>query len=227
MRNRVKVFVAASLCLVTFSACKSADEEIAELELEELPAEKPPEPGSPKAAPTTAEQPDKTSPSKGLPLPEKTTYYALKQFMDEYRDVYAAYIPLGKEYRMYFKGLNDEDEPSEEVLAALKLRMRENFDRAHWVFLGAVLELSEFFQQNARNMLQIDKEENFVARVRVITFMANELKEISKDARYVNFARALYISMSEKHLGRTVKPREDKKEEKDTNLHEDAKPEVN
>lgn len=145
---------------------------------------------------------------KGLPLPSKPLYFTVRSFMDEYKDAYAAFSPLSKEFKAYFKTLNEAEEPSEESIAALKMRLRENTDRSHWVFLGAILELEEFLLEGSRTMLHVDKEENFISRMRVITFMAAELKEITKQDRYVEFARAVYRHLNEKYFGRVVKPRE-------------------
>lgn len=146
---------------------------------------------------------------KSLPLPENTTYYSIRSFMDEYRDAYTAYIPLGREYRMFFRALNENDTPSEEALAALKLRMKENYDRAHWVYVGAIQELTEFLLDNSKNMLLIDKEDNFIARMKVVSFMGEELADMTKDAKYKTYTRQLYIYLNEKYFGRTVKTHQD------------------
>lgn len=142
-----------------------------------------------------------------LPIPEGVSYMEIKGFMEEYRGAYLKYLPLGNDYRAYFSlSITDGGVESEDK-EAIKARIEENFERAHWVFLFGVQEIMDYMSTATKGTLMIDREENFVARIKTITALAGALTEVSGEQKYKKYARDIYISMSKKHFGRTVRPR--------------------
>jgi hypothetical protein len=139
-----------------------------------------------------------------LPLPDKSTYFHVKSFYEENRDLYMNYMPLSREYGMYFQVLNSKDAEREDEIEALKTRLAEDYARTHWVYLNGVLELMDYLSDDGQNFFQSDKEKNFVARMKVLTFVAKSLSEISSDKKYLSFLRSVYVSLSEKHFGRAL-----------------------
>lgn len=144
---------------------------------------------------------------KNLPFPAKPSYYFVKGFMEEYRDVYLRFMPLTGEYKVYFQTLNAKPPAGISEMSALRVRVRDNFDRSHWIFMGAIQECMEFLISNSKGQLQVDKEVNFAARMRVIAFMAQELTEMTSDDKYQKFAQQVYIQLSEKYLNRVLRER--------------------
>lgn len=141
---------------------------------------------------------------KSSPFPEKPSYYVVKNFMTKYKTAYAQYEPLVKEYQAYFKTLNISRDLPENESAALRQRVIENPLKAHWTYLQGVVELMEYLQEGSGKVLQSDKEANFVARMKVLTFLSTQLSQISKDKKYSTFTRSVYIALSENHFGRIL-----------------------
>lgn len=143
-----------------------------------------------------------------LPLPDSRTLFGLRRFLQDYGDAYRAYAPLQREYKALFQALAFLDEPDAKDLTQVRTRLREDVARAHWAFLSGVYETLDFLGNRSRDMLQIDKEKNFVRRMRVLAFLAEEL-DASAGTRdkYTGFVRALYMETSERHFGRKVKAR--------------------
>lgn len=153
-------------------------------------------------------EPPKVAPAS-LPLPNTRTFFGLRRFLEEYADAYRPYAPLQNEYRALFQALAFLEDPTDAELTPARTRVRENVERAHWAFVAGVHETLDFFANRSRDMLHIDKEKNFVRRMKVLAFFAQELDaSAGTPDKYTAFVRALYIETSERHFGRRVKPRE-------------------
>jgi hypothetical protein len=143
-----------------------------------------------------------------LPLPATRTLFGLRRFLEDYGDAYRAYAPLQKEYKALFQAVAFLDDPEAKDLTQVRTRLRENLERAHWAFLAGVYETLDFLGNRSRDMLHIDKEKNFLRRMRVLAFLAEELDSSAATSdKYTGFIRELYKETSERHFGRRVKAR--------------------
>lgn len=142
-----------------------------------------------------------------MPFPENTQLFSIQSFLSDYKDLYQSYMPLMKEYRMLFVAINSPQSNRKDV-AAIKLRLRESFDRAHWTFLAGLLETNEFLVNRATGSLQVDQEKNFVARIKVLSFLAAELSRSSGEQKYNEFLKEAYIDMSKKYFNRRLRNQE-------------------
>lgn len=155
----------------------------------------------------------KLGPGKSLPLPEKVNLFAVTNFLDQYKTAYKQYSPLIKEYKLYFNLYARSVPASDQEEDSARFRIKEDFARAHWAYVKGLHELLEFLTQRTNNVLLQDIEENFVLRMKVLTFLAKELHASSTRSDYLDFTRRVYMSLSIRHFGREleeVKPSEKK-----------------
>ena len=142
-------------------------------------------------------------------LPKNTTQIAVSVFLNDYRPSFQKYSDLLNEYRAYFLGVNAKSEADAVAKEALRARVRENFERSHWVFVHGDGELNYYMASTVKGVVVGDREENFVARMKTLSFLAKELSEISNDKKYSRFAREIYIRQSEISFGRKLVPVDD------------------
>lgn len=154
-----------------------------------------------------------------LPLPERFSYFDLQNFLRDSSGIYEAFAPLDKEYALFFKILGQGSTPNDEEIKTLKLRVREGFDRCHWVFVFGLWEVNNYLVNQSKDSLQIDREKNFVARMKTLGFLASALDEARGTSTYLQLARKVYISASRKHFNRTLKEREERPEREDAKEH--------
>lgn len=171
----------------------------------------------PEATPTPVPQPEsvaqaipppvnKVTQGKVLAMPSNTSLLAINTFLREYKPVYEKFGDLLKEYRTYFVSVNTPAESDEAGIEAIRTRIREDFEKAHWVFVLGCDELNEYLSVRAKGSDMSDVEDNFVARMKTITVIAKELSVLGSDKKYEKFARELYVRHSEKQFGRTLQP---------------------
>jgi hypothetical protein len=142
-----------------------------------------------------------------LPLPKRTSFFALKSFMEEYSDAAKPSAAL-EEYRLYFKSLSETQDDDDGRMVAVRARIHEDFPRAHWAFVAGVLELQDYIVNKSSKSLQIDKEKNFLSRMKVLTLVASGLDEVSdKEKKYTGMIREVYKNLSENVFGRKLKIR--------------------
>ncbi len=141
-----------------------------------------------------------------LPLPSDTNQFTVHAFLRDYKPAYQKFDNLLQEYKAYFVGITTPSENEEATRAPLRLRIKENYERGHWTFLAGCNELIEYMNAEAKGVLVTDREENFLARMKTLSFMAKELGENSHDSKYQKFARELYVRLSENHFGRKLAP---------------------
>lgn len=149
-------------------------------------------------------------PGKGgkQPFPKSFNLFEFEKYMQLNKGLYVRYIPLEKEYDLYYKTVNDAADVDDEARLSVKNRVGENDEKAHWVFMYAINELLHFMHENSRRMLRVDLEDNFVTRMKVISETAVAFRDSKKNTRYIDFARSLYISINDRYFGRQVKPRQ-------------------
>jgi hypothetical protein len=210
----VKIW-AGVLALGSVVSCVTADED--ELYNEDPPdavqtIEAPSEP-TPTPIPQPAGVPEAIKPpvdpvTQGavLPLPVDTKQFTVHIFLRDYKPAYQKFENLVQEYRAYFVTITTPSENDEAGKAPLRLRVKENYEKAHWAFLHGCNELIEYMNADAKGVLVSDREENFVARMKTLAFLAKELGESSRDAKYQKFVRELYVRLSEAHFGRKLAP---------------------
>ena len=198
----------ASLVLFNGVACESTPEVVDDsaLVLNEDAGEKaaPVKSSTPKTEKTT-QAPQKPSP---LPLPERISLFELQNFLRETSPAYAVYGPLGKEYALFFKIFGDGQSANDEESKSIKLRIAEDYARCHWVFVYGLWDVSNYLVNQSKNSLQIDREKNFVSRLKTLSFLAASLDEIQEGNAYLTLTRKMYISLSQKHFNRSLKERE-------------------
>jgi hypothetical protein len=207
--------LAGVFVLGAFVSCVTSDEEA--LFFEGAPGaekiiEAPLEP-TPTPVPQPADSAEQIKPpvdpvTKGavLSLPADTKQFTVHVFLRDYRPAYQKYENLVQEYRAYFLAITTPSENDEAGKGPLRLRMKENYERAHWTFLHGCNELIEYMNADAKGVLVSDREENFVARMKTLVFMAKELTESSGDSKYQSFVRELYVRLNEAHFGRKLSP---------------------
>lgn len=150
------------------------------------------------------------NPGKGgkLPFPKSFNLFEFEKYMQLNKGLYVRYIPLEKEYDLYYKTVNDIADVDDEARLSVKNRVSENDEKAHWVFMYAINELLHFMHNHSRRMLRVDLEDNFVTRMKVISELAVAFRDSKRNTRYINFARSLYISINDRYFGREVKARQ-------------------
>jgi hypothetical protein len=171
-----------------------------------ITTERPQQKAQPEKAESISPPVDVNTKGAVLPLPENTAQMTVHSFLRDYKTAYAHFGELIMEYRYFFEGVNTPGAGGDEEREALKIRVRENFERAHWVFLLGCDDLNNYLAAEVKGELVSSREENFIARMKTLAFLAKELSEVAGDKKYQKFARALYMRQSAIHFGRKLEP---------------------
>jgi hypothetical protein len=87
-------------------------------------------------------------------------------------------------------------------------RVRENAARTHWLFVWGIYQTSQSLLsgQRSRNLI-VDRQQDFVTRMRTLVFLMSELELAGMKAEYRTYLRDFYKGMSAKYFKRTLKDR--------------------
>jgi|GEM_PF-5569235 len=142
-----------------------------------------------------------------LPLPQTRSLYGVKRFLKEAEGAYRAYSSPLAEYRKQAALYASILDPDDKDLEVSRAQVAENYGRSHWAFVFGVEELLQGLSNRTQGEIAIDKERVFLARMRFLAFLGQELDALEKSTRHQEFIRALYVETAERHFGRKLKTR--------------------
>jgi hypothetical protein len=148
-----------------------------------------------------------------LPLPRGVNHSDLLQFLNAHADVAQIYQPLVKEWMFYARSFSDRATASEIELNSLKLRVKEDFARAHWLFSWGMLQTSfGLLGKGGESGFLIDRQEEFLGRMSVLLFLATELQTASGRPEYRDTLKKFYKNANAKYFKRPLSDRPSKPE---------------
>ncbi|MEN9825686.1 MAG: hypothetical protein RI953_1431 [Pseudomonadota bacterium] len=148
-----------------------------------------------------------------LPLPRGVNHSDLLQFLNAHADVAQIYQPLVKEWMFYARSFSDRANASEIELNSLKLRVKEDFARAHWLFSWGMLQTSfGLLGKGGESGFLIDRQEEFLGRMSVLLFLATELQTASGRPEYRDTLKKFYKNANAKYFKRPLSDRPSKPE---------------
>ena len=131
----------------------------------------------------------------------------LKAFIQDNLAVHQSYGELKKEFFFYSNILSGEVPPSDSDFNIVKLRVKENPERAHWAFVYGLYELQNEMLKHKKYLLVTDKEKVFVEKMRVLVFLAEEMHNVEGNNWYVGSLSKIYRRINEKEFRRIVEPK--------------------
>ncbi|NBW80371.1 hypothetical protein EBR21_01325 [bacterium] len=171
---------------------------------------------SPQALPKAEPLAPKRSSAKiapRLPLPRGVNHSDLLQFLNAHADVVQVYQPLLKEWMLYARSFSDRASASEVELNGLKLRVKEDFARAHWLFSWGLLQTSfGLLGKAGEPVFLMDRQEEFLNRMSVLLFISTELQSASGRPEYRETLKKFYKNANAKYFKRTLSDRPPKPE---------------
>ena len=215
---RPRALVVIFACVLFAAGCVSTEEELILTE-EETTNSIPSQKGAQAAPVAPAAPPVAAAPGAGgaapigvalprsdeeMPLPAGTYVYSVNKVFEDNRNQYIKYEPVLSGFHRYFAWVGQKD-PLPEDREQAKAALDQDAVKAHWAYLAGVRELLEFLSQRERRMLQIDKETNFIARMRTLVFLAKEIDERMAKKRHTAYTRKLYSDINERYFGRLLR----------------------
>ena len=146
-----------------------------------------------------------------LPLPRGSAHADLLHFINAYASVMKAYMPFAPEWRVFSGLFSKGAQFGPDEFLQYRVRVRENPDRSHWLFVWGVYETSHALLAGKRTTsLLVDRQQDFIIRMRTLVYLMSELEIAGMKAEYRNFLRVFYKNLSSKYFKRNLKDRPSK-----------------
>jgi hypothetical protein len=146
-----------------------------------------------------------------LPLPRGTSHADLLHFFNAYSSVMQAYKPFEKEWQIFIGMFSKEAQLGADEFLQFRVRVRENPDRTHWLFVWGVFDTSKALLNGKRTAdLLVDRQQDFIVRMRTLVYLMSELELAGMKANYREFLRNFYKNVSSKYFKRVLKDRPSK-----------------
>lgn len=150
------------------------------------------------------QMPDRQTIAK-LPLPRGVNHSDLLQFTQAHADVLAPYQPLPKEWDFYAKSFVEGAKASELEVKTMRLRIVENFPRAHWLFVWGLQQTAAMLLgKTGTGTFLIDRQEDFLGRMSLLLFLSNELQQLSQRSEYRDTLKSFYKNANAKYFKRPL-----------------------
>lgn len=148
-----------------------------------------------------------------LPLPRGVNHSDLVQFMNAHAEVLSPYQPFLKEWHYYARTFADGASANELELKTMRMRIREDFPRAHWLFTWG-LQQSSFMllDKTGSGTFLIDRQQDFLGHMSVLLFLATELQTVSGRPEYRETLKRFYKNANTKYFKRPLTDRPAKPE---------------
>lgn len=170
-------------------------------EVSETPAD---EVSEPPKLPPSPPQPSNLN----LPLPRGVAHADLLHFVNANSGIMQSYMPLSQEWRKFSRLFSGASSVSPDELLLYRGRVRENAARAHWLFVWGIYQTSQSLLSGKRSLnLIVDRQQDFVTRMRTLVFLMSELELAGMKAGYRPYLREFYKGMSAKYFKRRLKDR--------------------
>ncbi|NBX18146.1 MAG: hypothetical protein EBR09_12360, partial [Proteobacteria bacterium] len=143
-----------------------------------------------------------------LPLPQGVNHSDLNQFIAAHSDVLQPYQPVQKEWNAYSPAFADGTSVTEAELKTLRLRIAQDFPRAHWLFVWGLHQTSVMLLgKSGSSIFLIDRQEDFLGRMSLLLFLSNELQSLSGRAEYKSVLKRFYKNANAKYFRRPLTDR--------------------
>lgn len=143
-----------------------------------------------------------------LPLPRGVNHSDLLQFMGAHFDVIRPYQPLQKEWEYYQAAFKEGTKASEVEMMAMRVRVAENFPRAHWLFVWGLQQTSfRLLGRGDEPKLILDRVDDFLARMSLLMFLASELQAASRRSEYFDTLKKFYKHANNQYFKRPLTDR--------------------
>ena len=120
----------------------------------------------------------------------------------------SAYQPLSEEWNLYSKFFVAGSKASDDEIAGLRARIRENLARTHWLFVWGVFQSSSAMLSPQKNtQLIMDRQQDFIERINVLVFLMTEMHNAGMRADHRGFLRDFYKHINAKHFKRPLRDR--------------------
>ncbi|MFZ9519218.1 MAG: hypothetical protein ACO3A4_01965 [Silvanigrellaceae bacterium] len=170
---------------------------------------------TPSSSPVVAATPAPTNlrAAPRLPFPRGVNHSDLLQFINAHADVAQVYQPLFKEWTIYSRFFSESANATDVELAGLKVRVKEDFARAHWLFSWGMLQTSfGLLGKGVESGFLIDRQEDFLEKMSVLLFLATELQSASGRPEYRETLKKFYKNVNAKFFKRPLTDRPPKPE---------------
>ncbi|MEN9810777.1 MAG: hypothetical protein RLZZ488_2344 [Pseudomonadota bacterium] len=148
-----------------------------------------------------------------LPLPRGVAHSDLLQFINAHAEVISPYQPMQREWNSYARAFASQASAGELELEAMRLRISQDFPRAHWLFVWGLHQTSLLLlNQNGKSAFLIDRQEDFLARISVMLFLSGELDALTRRSEYRDVLRRFYKYANVKYFKRKLSDRPEKPE---------------
>ncbi|MEY4064221.1 MAG: hypothetical protein RIR26_429 [Pseudomonadota bacterium] len=146
-----------------------------------------------------------------LPLPRGVVHSDIFQFLNTNADIVASYQPLSDEWKVFQNAFSTGQQASEDEVGGLRLRVRENLARTHWLFVWGLYQSSLSLLTPQKNLqLSMDRMQDFVERMNVLVFLMGEMKAGGMRADYKTYLRSYYKFANTKYFKRPMRNKEGK-----------------
>lgn len=152
-------------------------------------------------------QPDKLA----MPLPRGVVHSDLLHFINLHADVMSPYQPLADEWSIYSKVFSLGSTSSDEEVSGLRIRVRENLARSHWLFVWGVFQASNVMLNPQKQVhLLVDRQSDFIERMNVLVFLMSEMQAGNMNTDHRTFLRDFYKYINLKYFKRPMRDRPSK-----------------
>lgn len=143
-----------------------------------------------------------------LPLPRGSSHADLVHFLNAYTSLMQAYKPFENEWRLFSGLFSKGAQLGPDEFLQYRVRVRENPDRTHWLFVWGVYETSNALLGGQRSAsLLLDRQQDFTNRMRTLVYLMSELELAGMKAGYRDFLRVFYKNLSAKYFKRILRDR--------------------
>ncbi len=133
--------------------------------------------------------------------------------MNAHADVLVPYQPLVREWMAYARAFADGAKVSETELSSMRLRIQQDFPRAHWLFVWGLHQTSfMLLGKSGNSMFLIDRQEDFLGRMSLLLFLSTELQSLSNRSEYREVLKKFYKNANTKYFKRPLIDRPPKPE---------------
>lgn len=144
-----------------------------------------------------------------LPLPRGVVHSDLVNFKSVYSDLMGAYQPLSDEWLLYSKVFATSGRSNDEEILSLKIRVRENLARSHWLFVWGISEASSSMLHPEKQIhFLVDRQSDFVDRMNVLIFLMMEMQAAGMKTDHRSYLRNFYKHINLRYFKRPLRDRE-------------------